>query len=85
VDDGTIDAAARDLAALMRPYPWYHRMVANWARGRGSFLVVYGDGDRPPEVPAAFRGYPVDFVPVTAARPCPFGSVQPEAGGGREE
>ena len=75
--------SAKRLAALMRPYPWYHRTSVCDQRPGGDMsrplttcLRVWTDVRNPPEIPATFEGYPVEVCFVTEEHPCPFGSVK---------
>lgn len=71
-----LQEAANRLASEMRQYSWYHRASHVWTPG-GSYLVVWGEGDRPQEVPREFSGYRVTWNRVSKKHPCPFGSVKP--------
>lgn len=76
----SIDDAAHRLATRLRPYPWYRRTTTLFVpitRVRDYVAIrVWGEGDRPDEVPATFEGIPVEWCRVSGREPCPFGGVR---------
>lgn len=75
--------AVNSLAASLKDYPWYHRTSLTdqvegypWRRTIITFFVVWGTGDRPPELPQEWQGYRVEWRQIEKAADCPFGSVK---------
>ncbi len=71
--------AAGDLAATLRGASWYHRTSFEEVKTDTSWrqsLVVWGDTERPDELPHEFCGWLVRYNRVSREHPCPFGSVK---------